>query len=167
MLVVLLVDQPDRVVADQLRIVARFLEEDAIALPVDQAAALAGEIVDLADDIAVEIVEAPVLRPVFPVGMAKVPLADHQRLVARLFQRLRKRPLVDREPIGVAREDDERLQAVAHGVAAGHQLRARGRADRHAVEILEPDALVGELVDIGSRIRPRDSRGRRCRDRRP
>ena len=149
LLAVLLVDEPDCVVADQRRVVALLLEERAVPLPVDQAAPLAGEIVHLADDVAVEIVEATVLRPVFPVGMAEVPLADHQRLVARLLQRLRKRPLVRRQPIGVARKDDQRLQPIAHRVAAGHQFSARGRADRHAVEILEPDALGRELVDIG------------------
>ena len=65
LLAVLLVDQLDRVVSDQRRVIALFLEELAVALPVDEAAALPGEIVDLADDVAVEIVEAAVLRPVF------------------------------------------------------------------------------------------------------
>ena len=40
---------------------------------------------DLADDIAVEIIEAPVLRPIFLIRVAKVPLADHQRIVSRVL----------------------------------------------------------------------------------
>ena len=100
----LLINEPDGVIADQRRIVALLLEERAVPLPVDQSAALAGEIVHLADDVAVEIVETPVLRPVFPVGMAEVPLAYHQRLVAHLFQGLRKRPLVGRQPTRVVRK---------------------------------------------------------------
>ena len=118
---ILLIDQSDRIVANQIGVVALFPEEDAVALPVDHAAALAGEVIHLADHIAVEIVEASVLRPVFSVGMAKVPLADHQRLVADLLQGLRKRPLVQRQTVCVARENDERLEPVTHRVAAGHQ----------------------------------------------
>ena len=45
-------------------------------------------------------------------------------------------------------EDHQRLQAVAHGIAPRHQRRARRRADRHAVERLEPHAVLGKLVDI-------------------
>ena len=45
LLAVLLVDELDRVVADEVGVVALFLEERAVPLPVDQAAALAGEIV--------------------------------------------------------------------------------------------------------------------------
>ena len=63
-------------------VVALLLEERAVALPVDHAAALVGEVVDLADEVAVEVVEAAVLRPVLLVGMAQVPLADHRGLVA-------------------------------------------------------------------------------------
>ena len=44
-LAVLLVDQLDRLVSDQRRVVALLLQEGAIALPVDHAATLAGEIV--------------------------------------------------------------------------------------------------------------------------
>ena len=57
----------------------------AVTLPIDQPAALLGEIVDLADEIAVEMIEATVLWPEFPIGMAEVPLADHGRLVPSLL----------------------------------------------------------------------------------
>jgi hypothetical protein len=67
------------------------LYELAIALPVDDATAHLGEVVDLADEVAVEGIEAPVLRPVFFIGMAQVPFAHHRGLVARLLQRLGQR----------------------------------------------------------------------------
>ena len=97
-------------------------------------APLLGEIVHLADEVAVEMVEATVLRPEFLVGMAEVPLADHRRLVAGFLQCLRQRPLVRRQSEGVAGKYDQRLQAVAHGIAAGHQLGPRWGADRHSVK---------------------------------
>ena len=74
------VDEPDGLVADQRRVVAVFLEELAVALPVDQAAAFLGEVVHFADEVAVEVVEPAVLRPVLLVGVAEVPLADHRRV---------------------------------------------------------------------------------------
>ena len=46
------------------------LYELAIALPVDDAAAHLGDVVDLADEVAVEGIEAQVVRPVFFIGMA-------------------------------------------------------------------------------------------------
>ena len=134
--------------ADELGVVALLLQELAVALPVDQPAALAGEVVHLADDVAVEVVEAAVLRPVLLVGVAEVPLADHRRLVADVLQRLRQRALVGRQAVGVAGEDHQRLQAVAHRIAAGHQRRARRRADGLAVERLEPHAALGQRVDV-------------------
>ena len=44
----------------------------------------------------------------------------------------------------------QRLQAVPHGIAAGHQLRPRRRADRHAIERLQPHAIVRQTVDVRS-----------------
>jgi hypothetical protein len=64
-------------VPDQGRVVAVFLEELAVPLPIDDAAPLLGEIVNLADEVAIKMVEAAVLRPEFPVGMAEVSFADH------------------------------------------------------------------------------------------
>ncbi len=48
----------------------------------------------------------------------------------------------------MAREDDERLQPVAHRIAAGHQRGPRGRADRLAIEGFEPDAALRERIDV-------------------
>ena len=135
-------------VPDQGREVAVFLEELAVPLPIDQSAPLLGEIVHLADEIAVEMIEASVLRPVFLVGMAEVPLADHGRLVAGFLQCLRERAFVRRQSEGVAGKYNECLQAIAHGIAAGHQLRPRWRANRHSVKRFCSHAFACELVDI-------------------
>ena len=147
-LAVLLVDQLDGVVADQRRVVAFLPKELAIALPVDDAAAFPGEVVHLPHDVAVEVIEAAVLRPIFLVGVAEVPFADHVGSVAGFFERLGKCALVSGQPKGVAGEDNERLQPVTHRIAAGHQSRTRGSAYRLTVKRLQPDALLGELVDI-------------------
>ena len=137
---VLGLDQLDRFVADEGREVPVLLEELAVALPVDQAAALLGEVIDLADEVAVEVVEAAVLRPVLPVGMAEMPLAHHVGLVAGLLQGLGERALVGRQAVAVAREDHERLEAVTDRIAARHQRGARGSAHGHAVEGLAAHA---------------------------
>ena len=122
---VLGLDQLDRFVSDQGREVPFLLEELAVALPVDQAAALLGEVIDLADEVAVEVVEAAILRPVLPVGMAEMPLAHHVGLVAGLLQGLGKRALVGRQTVAVARKDHQRLKAVTDRIAARHQRGAR------------------------------------------
>jgi hypothetical protein len=53
-----------------------------------------GEIVDLADERSVLVIEAPLAGPEFAVGMAKVPFADYGRLIARFLEGLRQQPLV-------------------------------------------------------------------------
>jgi hypothetical protein len=141
-------DQLDRFVADKGRVVSVLLEEFAVALPVDQPAALFGEVIDLAHEVAVEVVEAAVLRPVLPIGMAEVPLAHHVGLVAGLFEGLGERALVDRQAVAVAREDHERLKAVTDRITARHQCGAGRGAHRHAVEGLASRARSRELVEI-------------------
>ncbi|MGA8821517.1 MAG: hypothetical protein WB613_01685 [Pseudolabrys sp.] len=118
----------------QGREVAVFLEELAVPLPIDQSAPILGEIIDLADEIAVEMIEATVLWPEFLVGMTEMPLADHGGLVPGFLQSLRERALVRRQSVGMAGKYNERLQAIAHSVTAGHQLSPRWRADRHSVK---------------------------------
>ena len=145
-----MVDNADGLVADQVGVVPVFLEELAVSLPIDDAAPFLGEVVYFADEVAVEMVEAPVLRPVFLVGMAEMPLANHCRVITGILQSLRERPLVSGKSIGMAGEDDQRLQAVPHGIAAGHQLGTRRGADRHSVKRVQPHAVLGELVDIRS-----------------
>ena len=117
---VLPLDLLHRLVADQRQVVGGLLQEFAVALPVDDAAAHLGEVVDLADEVAVEVIEAPVLRPVFFIGMAQVPLAHHRGLVARLLQGLGQGAFIGGQAVGVVGEDHQRLQAVAHRVAARH-----------------------------------------------
>ena len=87
---VLMLDELHRVRADQGGVVAVLLDELAVALPVDHPTALAGEVVHFAHDVAVEVVEAAVLRPILLVGVTEVPFADHGRLVADLLEGLRK-----------------------------------------------------------------------------
>src|SRR5690242_8705754 len=60
-------------VANQCCVVAVLLEELAVALPIVQSSAILGEIVHFADEVAVEVIEAAVLWPVLPVGVAKMP----------------------------------------------------------------------------------------------
>lgn len=87
MLRVLGLDQLDRFVSNQRGEVLFFPEETAVALPVDQASVL-GEIIDLAHKVTVKVVEAAILRPVLPVGVAEMPLADHVGLVAGVLEGL-------------------------------------------------------------------------------
>src|SRR5208283_5689191 len=98
--------------ADERREVPFLLGELAVALPVDEAASLLGEIIDLADEVAVEVVEPAILRPVLPIGMAEVPLAHHVGLVAGSLQGLGQRALIGRQTVAVAREDHQRLKTV-------------------------------------------------------
>ena len=97
-----MVDNADGLVADQVGVVPVFLEELAVSLPIGDAAPFLGEVVHFADEVAVEMVEAPVLRPVFLVGMAEMPLANHCRVITGILQSLRERPLVGGQSIGVA-----------------------------------------------------------------
>ena len=79
------VNQPDGFIADLVCKIAFFLEKLTVSLPVDHAATLFGEVVDLAHEIAVEMVESTILWPIFGVGMAKVPLADNGGLITHFF----------------------------------------------------------------------------------
>lgn len=82
---VVVLDDVHRLVSDQSRIVAIFFEELAIPLPIDQSATLSSEIVRLTRGChrnGLEMVEAAVLRPVFLIGMAKMPFPDQRCLIA-------------------------------------------------------------------------------------
>ena len=74
---VLLFDLLHGLITDQRQVVGGLLHELAIALPVDDAAAHFAEVVDFANEVAVEVIKAPVLRPVFLIGMAQVPFTHH------------------------------------------------------------------------------------------
>ena len=140
-------DQLHGVPAEELRDVALLLHRLVVAEPVARAVRRVGEVVDLAEERAVLVVEPALPRPVLPVGVAEVPLADDRGPVAGLLQRLRQEPLLGVESVAAVRRDDERLQAVAERVAARHEGGARRRADRLGVELLEPRPLPGERVD--------------------
>jgi hypothetical protein len=77
LVLILFIDQPDRLVADQRRVVALLGEELAVALPVDQTSAHFAEVVHFADKVAVKGIESSVLGPEFLVGMTQMPLAYH------------------------------------------------------------------------------------------
>src|SRR5262249_58233104 len=98
-----------------------FLERIVVAVPVPHAVLLMREVIDLAAEWPVLVVEAALPGPVLAVGMPEVPLADDRGLVARLLERLRQQPLVRGQPVGVRRRDDDGLQPVAKRVAAGHE----------------------------------------------
>ena len=145
---VVLVDELHRVVAEERGRIALLLDDLVVAVPVDHAVLLVREVVDLADQRAVLVVEAALPGPVLPVGVAEVPLADDGGVVAGLLERLGQQPLVGRQAVGVALRNDRRLQAVAQRIAPGHQGGARRRAHRLGVELLELRALGGELVEV-------------------
>jgi hypothetical protein len=148
LLPILGLDQLHRLVPDQGRVIALLFQERAVALPVDDSAALSGKVVYFAHHVAVEVVEPAVLRPVLPVGMPEVPLAHHQGPVARLFQRLWQRAFLGRQAVGVAGEDDQRLQAVSHGIAPGHKGGTGWGADVLPVKGLQSHAPAGQAVDV-------------------
>ena len=106
------------------------------------------EIVDLADHRAVVVVETALAGPELAIGMAQVPLADHDGLVTCLFKGLRQQPLVGRQTIFAGSWNDQSLQAVAAWIAAGHQCRSRRGAHRLSVELFEPCSVLRQLVDV-------------------
>ena len=106
------------------------------------------EIVDLAYHRAVVVVETALAGPELAVGMAQVPLADHDGLVACLLEGLRQQPFVGRQTIFAGSWNDQSLQTVAARVAASHQCRSRRGAHRLSVELFEPCSVLRQLVDV-------------------
>jgi len=70
-------DDANGLVADECGRIAILLQDLAVALPVDEPAELLGEVVHLADEVAVEVVEPAALWPVCLVRMSQMPLASH------------------------------------------------------------------------------------------
>ena len=145
---VALADVLDRLVADQRRRVALLLERLVVLVPVEHAVLLVREVVDLADQRPVLVVEAALFRPVLAIGVAEVPLADDRGLVAGFLERLRQRHFVRRQSVETGRRNHERLQPVAERIAPRHQARARRRAEGLHVELRELRAGRRELVDV-------------------
>ena len=93
------------------------------------------EVVDLAEQRSVLVIEPALPRPILAIGVPEVPLAHDRGPVARLLQDLGQQPFVSGQPI-------------AMGVAAGHQRGPRRRAHRLGIKLLEPRSPLGELVDV-------------------
>ena len=58
------VDQPNRVCTEQLRIVARLLEQFVIAVPVGHTVRFVLEMIDLSDQRTIGVIEAALARPI-------------------------------------------------------------------------------------------------------
>jgi len=127
-------DDANGLVADECGRIAILLQDLAVALPVDEPAELLGEVVHLADEVAVEVVEPAALWPVCLVRMSQMPLASHGGTIPGFLEGLRQRALLGGQPVCLAGRDDHGLQAIAHGVASGHQRRPSRRAGWQAIE---------------------------------
>src|SRR5262249_24807368 len=112
---VLLVDESEGVVSQQRGRIAFLHHLLVIPEPVDDTFRLVREVIDLADERAVLVVEAALSWPIFVVGVAKVPLTDDRGGVAGLLQRLWQEPFVGRQTVLGTGRDDSRLQSVSEG----------------------------------------------------
>src|SRR5262249_38911923 len=122
-------------------------------------------LVRLAANEAVEVVKALEVRPAveragdagFPVGDVVV-LAEEGRAVAVLADDLRNHRTTPRNLPGVAGEAATKLGDATGGrgvvVAARKQGRPRRRAKRGRVEAGVPEAVFGQLVQVGCRDLP-------------
>ena len=107
--------------------------------------------------VGVEVVEADILHLVVAlgvgqrvVGLAEVPLAGEECLVAARLQHGGQRPLRRRQAAALALEGHGRHAAAVRN-AAGLHRGAAGRAARLGVEREERHALVRQPVDVGRR----------------
>ncbi len=157
---IVLFDQLHGRVAEQGCRIARLLDRLAVAEPVEHAMLLVGEIVDLAEERPIMMVEAALERPVGPVRVAEVPLADEDGLVAGLFQGLRQEPLVGRKAISMRRRDRD-LEAVAEPPSRP-LLRKRGAAQ---IPLPPPRSLPRRLGDRRQRRLAFATMRRDCRRR--
>jgi hypothetical protein len=142
------VDEAHRGIAEQRSGVALFLQGLVVEIPVEHLVLLVGEVVDFTDQRAVLEVEAALAGPELAVAVPQVPLADDGCLVAGFLEGLRQQPLLGVQTMRLARQDHHGLQAVAEGVAPGHQGGTRGRAHRLGVELVQLCAGLCKLVDV-------------------
>ena len=73
----------------------------------------------------------------------------NRRAVAGVLEALRHEEFAGVEAVTRGAGDDDRLQAVAERITAGHQRRARGRAHGLDVELRELRAAGGKPVNVG------------------
>ena len=145
------VDEPHRVLGQQVRHVPLFVHRLVVVAPVPLADALLREVVDRRV-VAHELREAPAQRVVLAVEVAQVPLAeDAAVLVTGTSQHFRQGDLRRVETVVPPRRDHRPHQTETDRVAAGHQPRPRRRADGSAVEALDQHPCGRDAVDVRGR----------------
>src|SRR5262249_5743678 len=145
---VLLPDQPHGFVAKQRRRVTFITANLIIAMPVEAPVALVSEVIKRAVIMSILVQKSALRRQIGSLKMPQVPLAANGREVTRLLQRLRQRPLLQRQSILGPRPHDANLQAVPHRVAPRHQSCPRWRTDGLHIERFEPSTSSRKLVDV-------------------
>src|SRR5215475_4996824 len=80
--------------------------------------------------------------------MTQMPLPNHHRAVASLFESLRQEPLIGWQPVFAWCWNDCGLQAIAERIAARQECGPRRRAHWLNIELFEPRPTLSKLVDI-------------------
>ena len=88
------------------------------------------------------------------VARRQMPLPDHERAVAVLQQHLREHPVLERDHTVVAGITGRELGDAGHPVgvmvAAGDDARPRRRTERRRVHVVEPQAILGDPIQVRS-----------------
>src|SRR5215471_5652576 len=80
--------------------------------------------------------------------MTQMPLANHHRAVASIFESLRQESLVGWQTVLARCWNDCGLQAIAERITASQECRLRRRAHWLNIELFEPRPTLSKLVDI-------------------
>ena len=141
-------NQPDRLVGQQVGRVPLLVHRFAIAHPVKLPAAGVGVrvVINETTEKSVVMIEPTPVRHRGFVRHAQVPFAGHERLVARRLERLRQDELLHRQRLGTF--PDRRQDAVADRRAPGHQRHASRAADRVGIKPIQLDPLRHEPIQI-------------------
>ena len=83
---ILRVDVFHRVIAEELGRVTFFADGLVVAIPIEHAGFLVRVVIQLADHRAVLVIEAALLRPIFLVGVAEMPLANDGCVISRFLE---------------------------------------------------------------------------------
>ena len=145
---ILLVDQPNGIVPKEGRVISRLLDPLVAPIPVHDPMCLVLEMIDLANQSPVEVVEPALPRPVFGLRMAEMPFSDQCCFVPCLFEGFWQQPLVGSKSVLTARRDDRRLQPITQGIAPGQECCPRRRAHWLNIELVELDSGFGEPIDV-------------------